>query len=115
MSENESTPPVACTLTNEARDERPEHVRATLVEHYEDAEERSDGYTLVFAGTDDSLSAVATFVADELQCCSFADYEISVSTPYDETRLTITGPEGTKAMFRDGLIELLETEAARAL
>lgn len=108
MSENDSTPAVACTLTEEQARERPDWVRTTLVERYKHAEERSDGYTLVFDGAGEALRAVSAFVANERQCCSFADYSVSVSPPYDETRFTVTGPEGTKDLFGEGLVEALE-------
>ncbi|WP_049928835.1 hypothetical protein [Halopiger goleimassiliensis] len=107
MSEHDSTPPVACTLTDERRTDRDERVRTVLAERYEDGLERDDGYTLIFDGSDEALSAVAAFVSNERRCCSFAEYAIDVSPPYDETRLTITGPEGTKAVF-DGLFDHLD-------
>ncbi len=57
-----------------------------------------------------SLLTVAQFTASELQCCAFADYEITVSPPYEETVLTITGPDETRQMFRDGMVDQLEVE-----
>lgn len=108
MSEDIETTPVACQLTDEQEAERSEAVRRTLVVHYLGAEERTNGYTIRFKGTDDALLAVASFTASELQCCAFANYTITVSPPYDETRLTITGPEGTKGLFED-LVHRLET------
>jgi hypothetical protein len=108
MSEDTETPPVACQLTDEQEAERSEAVRRTIIVHYLGAEERANGYTIRFKGTDDTLPAVASFTASELQCCSFANYTISVSPPYEETRLTITGPEGTKGLFGD-LVDRLET------
>lgn len=108
MSETDSTQRVACTLTEEQDEDRPEQVRSALLAAYERAEERSDGYTLFFEGTDEALMAVAEFISNELVCCSFAEYSIAVSPPYDETRLTITGPDGTKELFGEGLIDRLE-------
>jgi hypothetical protein len=109
MSEN-PTSTVACTLTEEQRRERSEQVHSVLVSTYEGTDEHDDGYTFLFDGTDESLSAVAMFVADELQCCSFAEYSIGVLPPYEKTRLTITGPEGTKPTFNE-LVEKLESGA----
>lgn len=108
MTEDDSTPPVACTLTPERVEAYSKGVRTALGARFAGATEREDGYTLRFDGTDETLSAVATFVSNELECCSFAEYVIGVSPPYEETRLTITGPEGTKTMFRDGLIAQFE-------
>lgn len=111
MTEENTTPPVACTLTEEEEATRSEKVQATLRSEFAGAEERDNGYTLRFDGTEEALVAVATFVASELKCCAFVDYHISVSPPYDETHLTITGPEGTKEMFGEGLVDALAEHA----
>lgn len=112
MSENDDAPPVACTLTPEVAAEQSERVTSTLSDRYSGAEELDDGYALSFEGTEQTLEAVARFVATELQCCSFAEYVVETAPPYEETRLRITGPEGTKAMFGDGLVALLESASA---
>lgn len=109
MNENEPTPTVACTLTEEQERERSEQEFPVLISTYEGTEERDDGYTLLFDGTDEALSAVATFVGNERRCCSFAEYTIDISPPYEKTRLTITGPDGTKATF-SGLLDQLKPD-----
>lgn len=108
MSQNDSTREVTCTLTEEQEAERSADVRSLLIAHYSGYEGDEDGLHIRFEGTDDALPAVAQFTADELQCCSFAEYEITVSPPYEETVLTVAGPDGTREMFRDGLVEKLE-------
>ena len=110
MSHNDSDPPVACTLTDAEKDERPDEVRATMTDAFVRAEELRDGYTLYFEGTDEPLAAVAEFTSNELECCSFAEYSIEVSPPYEETRFTVTGPAGAKKLLGEGLIEELEGE-----
>lgn len=112
MSQDDSAPEVACTLTEAEVPERFEAVRSLLVSRYAGYDERENGVAVRFDGTDESPRAVAQFVADELQCCSFAEYEITVSPPYEETVLTVTGPEGTREMFREGLVDRLEAESA---
>jgi len=109
MSDDDSTPTVACTLTPEQAAQRPPEVLSTLAEHYLGAEERLDGVTVRFSGTADALVAAARFVSNELECCAFTDYCIEVSPPYEETHLTITGPEGTREMFGEGLVGQLES------
>ncbi len=108
MSEHDSIPPVACTLTEEQDEQRPEAVREIMIETYSHSQGRRNGYRLVFEGTDEALPAVAEFVSNELVCCSFAEYTIEVVPPYKETHLTIGGPEGTKDVFGDGLVAELE-------
>ena len=43
MSHNDSDPPVACTLTDAEKDERPDEVRATMTDAFARAEELRDG------------------------------------------------------------------------
>jgi len=112
MSENDATPPVACTLTPEIAAEQAERVTATMADRYDRAEAVEDGYVLHFVGTEETLPALAGFVATELQCCSFAEYAVETAPPYEETRLTVTGPEGTAELFGSGLVDLLEAAAA---
>ena len=110
MSEND-TPPVACTLTPEQLENRPNTISETLAARYIGIDEGGDGLIIRFEGTDDALVAASRFAANELQCCSFAEYRIETAPPYEETRLTITGPDGTKTMMQEGLIERLEAES----
>lgn len=112
MSQNDSKREVACTLTEEQEANRPTDVQATLIDHYLGYEEHENGVVVRFDGTDASLEALAEFTSNELQCCSFAEYEIAVSPPYEETVLTVTGPDGTKEMFQDGFVDRLDVESA---
>jgi hypothetical protein len=112
MGRNDSAREVACTLTAEQEAQRSEEVQELLISHYLGYEETENGLDIRFEGTDESPQAVAQFISDELQCCSFADYTITASPPYEETVLTVTGPEGTQQMFREGLVERLEEESA---
>lgn len=113
MSQNDPARAVECTIeTDDALQERAEQVKSTLVPRYEGYEDSEEGLAIWFAGTDATLPAVAQFMAAELICCSFAEYELSVSPPYDETVLTISGPEGTQDMFREEFIERLEEWSA---
>lgn len=110
MSEDDSRPPVACTIDEDRAEERADWMRDELLPAYAGAEEREDGVTVRFDGTEGTLRHVARFVAEEKQCCAFADYRIDVSPPYEETRLTVTGPEGTKEMFAHEFVGRLEGE-----
>lgn len=102
----DTTSPVACTATSKRKEGRSENDRI-LIESYAETEQREDGYTFVFEGIDEPLPAIAEFVTNERVCCAFADYEITISPPYEETRLTITGPEGTNAVFEE-MVDILE-------
>ena len=103
-------PPVACTITRERAEERTDWMQAELLPAYASYDEREDGVTVRFKGATDTLRHVARFVAEEKECCAFADYRIDVSPPYEETRLTITGPEGTREMFAEEFVGRLAGE-----
>lgn len=111
MRQNDQKPEVACTLDEDRAGEREQEVRSELLPHYVRAEELEDGYTLVFDNAEETFQSAAEFISDERQCCSFATYRLTIDPPYEETRMTITGPDGTKELFKEGLIERIETEA----
>jgi len=110
MPETDETPPVACTITEDRAEERAEWMREDLVPAFDGAETHEHGVTVRFDGSDDTLAAVARFVAEEKECCSFADYTIAVSPPYDETQLTVTGPPGTEELFAEAFVDRLSGE-----
>ncbi|MHB9288672.1 Zn-dependent oxidoreductase [Halobacteriales archaeon Cl-PHB] len=112
MAETDDTREVACELTPEIAAEQTRNVTDGFADAFSHAEKREDGHTVVFEGTEETLETVAAFVANEHQCCAFADYEIAVAPPYEETRLTITGPEGTKELFGQSFVDLLRTASA---
>lgn len=107
MTVSDDPPPVvACTVTPGQLADRSGEL-STLKAAYLGAEEREGGYMLRFDGADEVFRAIAAFVAHERQCCSFAGYRLETTPPYEESRLTITGPEGTKDLFGEGLLKLL--------
>lgn len=114
MSRDDSVPAVECTLAEQEEASRAAAAETSLIPHYEGADERENGVTVRFDGSEEALLGLAAFVADERECCSFADYRIEHSPPYDEVRLTVTGPDGTRALFGEGLIGRLERESATA-
>lgn len=109
---DDDRPPVACTITRDRAEERHDWMAEELVPAYEGFEEHDDGVTVRFAGVTDTLRHVARFVDEERQCCAFADYRIEVSPPYEETRLTIRGPEGAKELFQGEFVGRLQGEGS---
>lgn len=104
---DDETPPVACTLDEATYQERRPWMESEFLPRLADVEQRESGVTMTFEGTDDTVQAVARFVAEESDCCAFARYEVAIEPPYEQTRLTITGPEGTGELFREGFFEAL--------
>lgn len=105
---DDETPPVACTLGEADYQAR----RPWMVEEFlpllADVERRESGVTMRFEGTDGTVQTVARFVDEESDCCAFARYELAIEPPYEQTRLTITGPEGTGELFGEGFSQVLE-------
>ena len=108
MGQNSESSEVACTLAEDQIDEREAEIRTELHSNYVEANELEGGFTLVFSCSKQTIESAARFIASELECCSFAEYQLEVVPPYEQTRLTITGPDGTKELFREGLIDQLE-------
>lgn len=105
---DDETPPVACTIDEGTFQQR----RPWMVEEFlpliADTEQLDDGIAVTLEGAGETVETVARFVNEESDCCGFASYEIATEPPYDETRLTITGPEGTAELFQEGLVDLLD-------
>lgn len=110
MSETDE-PEVECDIHEIDQDpeKREEQAKTELVPRYQGYEEREDGFVFEFEADEGALQGVAEFVDQERVCCSFAEYHLIHSPPYEKVRLTVTGPEGTKEVFRS-LVEGLETE-----
>lgn len=111
MTDSTTGQNVTCTITDGERERRREFLESTLAEQYSHVVDEDDGYTFVFDGVEETLPDVATFVANESDCCSFADYELRVTRPHETTELTIRGPAGTREQFAR-LAELFESATA---
>lgn len=99
--------PVVCTLDAEKRPGRESEAKQELAPRFIAGETHRGRCVLRFTADDQTLPALARFVSQEHQCCSFARYRIETGPPYEEVLLTILGPDGTGEQFR-GLIEHLE-------
>lgn len=100
----DAQPAVCCTLSEEAYKERKPWLEAEFLPRLEDAERDGDEVVLTFDGAGETVEAVARFVNEESDCCSFATYEIAVEPPFEETTLTVSGPEGTGELFEAELL-----------
>lgn len=103
----DETPPVACTLSEAGYERRTPWMEAEFLPLLADVEQVESGVEMTFEGTGGTVETVARFVNEESDCCSFARYEVAVEPPYDRTTLTITGPDGTGDLFREGFLEAL--------
>ena len=62
-------------------------------------EERSDGYAYYLDSATISLPEAAEWIELERRCCPFLTLELSASGSQEDWILTLTGPEGTKALL----------------
>jgi len=106
--DTDETPPVACTLSEEGYQQRTPWMASAFLPLLEDVEQRDAGLVMTFDGADETVETVARFVNEESDCCAFARYDISIEPPYDETTLTVSGPEGTADVFRAELMGALD-------
>lgn len=99
---------VECTLNEVEAEQRAEWVEGEFLPHLEEVEELEDGFVQVFPNTDEALEAVVTAVLLESRCCSDESFTLEVPADEAEIRLTITGPEGTKELARQGFFGMFE-------
>ncbi len=70
-------------------------------------DELDRGFALRFAMESAVLSAVAEWVVLERRCCPFLDFVLEIRAEHGFAQLTITGPEGTKDVLREGMAQPL--------
>lgn len=70
-------------------------------------DELDGGFALRFAMEPTVLSALVEWVVLERRCCPFLDFTLEVRAEYAFALLTITGPEGTKDVLREGMAQPL--------
>ena len=101
--------PIACDLsaiTTEPLDAHVERSKYLLLQATQERQELPDGYALRFGA--DELLTVAAFIENERQCCPFFTFTVEVTPGHGPLWLRLTGPEGAKEAFEQGLIQLRE-------
>lgn len=99
---------VACRLNESEAAERAEWVEAEFVPHLDEVDELDDGFALRFPNTDEALEAVVTTVVLESRCCADETFTLEVPADGEQLTLTITGPDGTKELARQGFFDRFE-------
>jgi hypothetical protein len=64
-----------------------------------DRKELPDGYAFTLAGKTLSLTEAAEWIGLERRCCPFLTFGLSASGDRSDWLLTLTGPEGVKALL----------------
>lgn len=94
--------PLACNLSAIGSQDRPRYsqlvkiLRAAITASHE----LRDGYAYDFDETGISLPALAEWITMERLCCPFLRFQIDVKSR-GGTQLTLSGPDGVKAILRE--------------
>src|SRR5688500_823223 len=94
---------LTCRLTSKELRDRKATIIASLRKQVLERRVLSSGYAYRFAGTDEMLDELITFVKTERACCDFFLFNLSISGDKSETWLEITGPEGAKEFIESEL------------
>lgn len=89
-----------CKLTTPELQKRKSTVIESLRKQVTQTEELANGFAFKFAGTDNIIDELATFIKTERECCDFFTFTLSVKGDKSETWLELTGVEGTKEFMK---------------
>jgi hypothetical protein len=98
-----TTPPaIACNTTAIRAADRPRYndLMKRLRLAIRDQTEARDGYTFRLDGKSLSLPELADWISMELLCCPSLTFQLSASGNQSDWTLTLTGPEGVKALLQ---------------
>ena len=103
---------LTCSLSDPAKVARRAELREQFLPAVTRTEELDHGYVFEFAGTDAEL--VMDFVSFERDCCTFFSFVVEVAPKNGPVRLTMSGPEGTKAFLDAAFGKVLSPDAKEA-
>jgi len=95
---------VACSLSEVELAERSHDLARDLFAFAEHVDELPDGYSWLFPGADARLAKLLDFVASERRCCGFFRIELVFEPGLGPVRLTLRGPDGTKAFITETFV-----------
>lgn len=98
---DESSPVVACSLSEEELARRSREVSRDLFVFAEQVEELSDGFRWRFPGDGAWHAKLLDFVAAERRCCGFFRIELTFEPGLGPVTLALRGPVGTKAFITE--------------
>jgi hypothetical protein len=99
MHASAETPPIACQLSAVSDPTRHRTLTDRLRAAITGCAELPDGYSYSLKGERMSLAELGRWIGLERQCCPFLNFELCVSGADTLWWLTLTGPEGTKAIL----------------
>ena len=95
------SPGLTCNIEVIGATERPRYddLKRRLRFGIEDRSELPDGYCYSLRSNKITLVEVAEWIMMERQCCPFLTFQLEVAR--ETSRLTMRGPDGTKAILRE--------------
>ena len=94
-----SDPPIACTLSHEARRCRLGELLPALATRACIVEPMTNGVRLVFDTTPGLLADVASVIERERVCCRFLRFVVDLAPDQGSVVLELSGPDGTRAFL----------------
>lgn len=98
-----NTLPIACTLTDAEFQQRRAWVIQRIQEQIQRLKPLDAGYAFQFAADEAVLEDVFRLIQLERQCCPFLQFDLTLEPDHGPVRLSLTGPEGTKAFLENVL------------
>lgn len=96
MADRSPDLPVACTLGPAALNARREDLLGSLVRRADGRIDLPNGYRVRFDPKPGLLSAIASVIETERQCCRFLRFEVIVEPEERAVSVEFTGPPGTR-------------------
>lgn len=92
--------PVACCLSDEELRNREATLFAQFNAALIESEELDDGYLFRVLGDKKSIALVTELIMAERECCPFLKFELSLEPGMGPVSVRMTGPAGTKELFK---------------
>lgn len=96
-----NTPPIFCKLSTAEMRARVGELRTEFMTQIVAVEELEDGFTYWVDKAPERLVMLANFVDFESDCCGFMNFTIGLQGGEARVSMTITGPDGTKALLEE--------------
>ena len=88
--------PIACTLLPDDLARRRAELLPGLIRRARSQELIDNGYRYTFVASGECLTAIATMIDAERQCCRFLRFQLTVESNDGPLCLDVTGPPGTQ-------------------
>jgi hypothetical protein len=88
--------PIACTLQPDELARRGAELLPGIARRASSQQRIDNGHRYTFAASTECLTAIATMIDQERQCCRFLRFQLTVESDDGPVHLDVTGPSGTQ-------------------